>query len=67
MGLGIEFDESYKFYVIQFLQQPFQNIDDLVCVPKTWIDDRKSKGVYAAYPSERLSSTRSLVKIRTGL
>ncbi|CAH0678107.1 unnamed protein product [Spodoptera exigua] len=58
----IEFDESYKFYVIQFLQQPFQNIDDLVCVPKTWIDDRKSKGVYAAYPSERLSSTRSLVK-----
>ncbi|XP_022815308.1 uncharacterized protein LOC111348735 isoform X2 [Spodoptera litura] len=57
-------DPSYKYYVIQFRQSPFQNIDDFVCVPTTWIDDRGSKGIFAAYPSERLPTTRSIVKSR---
>ncbi|XP_035452635.2 putative uncharacterized protein DDB_G0291608 isoform X1 [Spodoptera frugiperda] len=57
-------DTSYKFYVIQFLQSPFKNVDDYVCVPSTWLEDRGSKGIYAAYPSERLPTTRNIVKSR---
>ncbi|CAH1636192.1 unnamed protein product [Spodoptera littoralis] len=57
-------DPSYKYYVIQFRQSPFQNIDDFVCVPTTWIEDRGPKGIYAAYPPERLPTTRTIVKSR---
>lgn len=52
------------FYVVQFLELPFEGIDDYVCVPYTWMVVRKEIGKRSvvAYPTnEGLSKTRGRV------
>ncbi|CAG4990963.1 unnamed protein product [Colias eurytheme] len=46
-------DNESAFYVVQFIELPFEGIDDYVCVPCNWIILRKQtndKAVIVAYP-----------------
>ncbi|VVC87651.1 unnamed protein product [Leptidea sinapis] len=54
-----------SFYVVQFIELPFENIDDYVCVPYTWVVLQKStnRKVHVTYPkNEDPSETRERVK-----
>ncbi|XP_045500046.1 uncharacterized protein LOC123697546 [Colias croceus] len=48
-------DNEFEFYVVQFLELPFEGIDDYVCVPNTWIILRRTGNDRAvvAYPKEK--------------
>ncbi|XP_044597518.1 uncharacterized protein LOC123274088 [Cotesia glomerata] len=47
-------DNKRAFYVVQFIELPFENIDDYVCVPYTWLTVRKAMydKVVVAYPND---------------
>ncbi|CAD6243348.1 GSCOCT00013040001.2-RA-CDS [Cotesia congregata] len=58
---------NYKraFYVVQFIELPFEGIDDYVCVPYTWLIVRKAtdqKAVVAYPKDEDPFNTRDRVK-----
>ncbi|CAG4953359.1 unnamed protein product [Colias eurytheme] len=50
-------DDKFKFYVVQFLELPFEGIDDYVCVPNTWIENivrgTENDRAVVAYPKEK--------------
>ncbi|CAH2096403.1 unnamed protein product [Euphydryas editha] len=53
------------FYVVQFLELPFEGIDDYVCVPNPWVKVRKAtknKSVVAYPQDENPFVTRDRVK-----
>ncbi|CAD6243401.1 GSCOCT00013056001.2-RA-CDS [Cotesia congregata] len=58
-------DNKRAFYVVQFIELPFESIDDYVCVPNTWLIVRKATDdkVVVAYPKdEDPFDTRDRVK-----
>ncbi|CAG17398.1 unnamed protein product [Bracoviriform congregatae] len=58
-------DQRRLFYVVQFAELPFENIDDYVCVPYCWIILRKSPNqkIVVTYPNnEDPSETRERVR-----
>ncbi|XP_045490773.1 uncharacterized protein LOC111000263 isoform X1 [Pieris rapae] len=60
-----ESDNEPAFYVVQFLDEPFESIDEYVCVPCTWliVPPLKSDRVVVAYPeNEDPFFTRDRVK-----
>ncbi|XP_044591653.1 uncharacterized protein LOC123269844 isoform X1 [Cotesia glomerata] len=46
-------DQRRLFYVVQFVQLPFEGIDDYVCVPYSWIIFQKSSNrkIVVTYPN----------------
>ncbi len=53
------------FYVVQFIEIPFEGIDDYVCVPYTWMVVRRAidQKAAVAYPKdENPFDTRERVK-----
>ncbi|KAH0547116.1 hypothetical protein KQX54_017157 [Cotesia glomerata] len=50
----------YPYVVVEFLQLPYANIDDYVCVPRSWIRVRKVTDIKSivAYPDELPSITK---------
>lgn len=58
-------DNRRAFYVVQFIELPFEGIDNYVCVPCTWMIVRKATehNSVVAYPiREDPSVTRDRVK-----
>ncbi|XP_047521854.1 uncharacterized protein LOC125060817 isoform X1 [Pieris napi] len=49
----IKRDQRRSFYVIQFIELPFEGIDDYVCVPYSWITFIKStnRNIVVNYPN----------------
>ncbi len=58
-------DKRRLFYVVQFIEVPFEGIDDYVCVPYSWLIKQKSSDqkVVVTYPhDEDPLDTRDRVK-----
>ncbi len=58
-------DNKRLFYVVQFIELPFEGIDDYVCVPYSWLLKQKSsdRKVAVTYPNnEDPFDTRDRVK-----
>lgn len=53
------------FYVVKFIELPFEKIDDYICVPKSWLilQTSSNQKVFIAYPNtEDRFDTRDRVK-----
>lgn len=52
--------DKYPYVVVQFLQLPYPDIDDYVCIPRSWIRVRRvtDKESIVAYPDEPPSITK---------
>lgn len=60
-------DHKRLFYVVQFIELPFKNIDDYVCVPSSWVILNKSfkpKGNVTYPDNEDPFDTKGRVKRR---
>ncbi|KAL0859851.1 hypothetical protein ABMA27_010191 [Loxostege sticticalis] len=51
-----------KFYVVQFVETPYPNIEKYVCVPSSWIRRFKVRRVKVAYPTEDPKKTKRRVE-----
>ncbi|KAJ2948312.1 hypothetical protein O0L34_g7548 [Tuta absoluta] len=47
-------DDEKPYYVIRFIEIPYENIDNYICVPHSWVVNRRptDKKVRVAYPSD---------------
>jgi len=56
MSFQMEYNGSNKrdFYVVRFIEIPFERIDSYVCVPNSWVVIRRvtDKKVVVAYPND---------------
>uniref|UniRef100_UPI0031CC6429 hypothetical protein family 5 n=1 Tax=Microplitis demolitor TaxID=69319 RepID=UPI0031CC6429 len=55
---------AYRYYVVKFLDPPYSDIDQYVCIPDSWIQLREiaDQVVVAKFPVENLSITKKRVK-----
>ncbi|XP_045500023.1 uncharacterized protein LOC123697524 [Colias croceus] len=61
-------EDEFEFYVVQFLDLPFEGIDDYVCVPNTWMISKRTVNNRAAvaYPEEKIALIEERVKRKEG-
>ena len=55
-------DNRLKFCVVQFMDLPYNSIEQYVCVPNSWVRTRNAMTVQVAYPKEDPAKTRERVK-----
>lgn len=59
------YKKKKEFYVVQFMELPFEGINSYVCIPSTWLLQQRAADQKAvvAYPNdENLFDTRDRVK-----
>lgn len=50
--MTLKSENERAFCVVQFIELPFEGIDDYVCVPNTWLIARKAQRAVVAYPKD---------------
>ncbi|KAG6558387.1 orph-W1, partial [Microplitis demolitor] len=55
---------AYRYYVVEFADPPYSDVDRYVCIPHSWIQLREiaDQAVVAKFPVENLSITKKRVK-----
>nr|QZB49105.1 BV-like protein [Cotesia vestalis bracovirus] len=58
--MKVNIADKYPYVVVQFLQLPYPDIDDYVCIPSSWIRVRRvtERESIVAYPDETPSITK---------
>ncbi|XP_057331809.1 protein PFC0760c-like [Microplitis mediator] len=60
----MDIKRDYRYYVVEFLDPPYCDIDQYVCIPDSWIQLREivDQAVVTKFPVENLSITKKRVE-----